>query len=160
MTISRSRATASPSKASCVCRCASISPSLDCLKRLREIIEETPKSGALNAAKQPLYVNRWREPRTEGTLHRSQSISCSGPVDFRELGGPLGVGIRHYSLNREVILSGFDERVVAARRGLVDFRTGVLNERVAVLRIVPTSGVTQTDRAPFGLSTVQEAPVS
>jgi hypothetical protein len=31
------------------------------LDRLREIIEETPKSGALNAAKQPLYVTRFAQ---------------------------------------------------------------------------------------------------
>jgi hypothetical protein len=31
------------------------------LDRLREIIEETPKSGALNAAKQPLHVNRFAQ---------------------------------------------------------------------------------------------------
>jgi len=29
------------------------------LVRLREIVEETPKSGALNAGKKPLYVNRF-----------------------------------------------------------------------------------------------------
>ena len=31
------------------------------LDRLRELIEETPKSGALNAAKQPLYVTRFAQ---------------------------------------------------------------------------------------------------
>ena len=31
------------------------------LDRLREIIEETPKSGALNAAEQPLYVSRFAQ---------------------------------------------------------------------------------------------------
>lgn len=31
------------------------------LDRLREIIEETPKSGALNAAKHPLYVHRFKQ---------------------------------------------------------------------------------------------------
>ena len=31
------------------------------LDRLREIVEETPKSGALNAAKQPLYVTRFAQ---------------------------------------------------------------------------------------------------
>ena len=31
------------------------------LDRLRELVEETPKSGALNAAKQPLYVTRFAQ---------------------------------------------------------------------------------------------------
>lgn len=31
------------------------------LDRLREIIEETPKSGALNAAKHPLHVHRFKQ---------------------------------------------------------------------------------------------------
>lgn len=31
------------------------------LDRLRELVEETPKSGALNAAKRPLYVSRFAQ---------------------------------------------------------------------------------------------------
>jgi hypothetical protein len=43
-------------------RLASVNPAQKALlDRLRQIVEETPTSGALNAANQPLYVNRFAQ---------------------------------------------------------------------------------------------------
>src|SRR5258708_36958843 len=64
------------------------------LDRLREIIEETPKCGALNAAKQPLHVNRFAEAvdaRAEegdalvdyarAKVHEAPTSSCSALIE-------------------------------------------------------------------------------